>query len=917
MAININFKFKLILFLFFCLSGVFSVVKISNAEINIIENSSFEVGDTKWQYYSNRKLYPLSVGIDNTVARTGSNSIKFEADTNTGRKVINTQIYYLKPNTQYTASAYYRRPGPEAAYVSVDIGVKKVNSDNAFTNVYTRITPTIEDGDWHRYSVAFTTTAYTGYYIELNVVESSYPGAYVWIDDVHLEEGSTPTIYAPASNVELGWSTTSNGNVFYTTDVVQLNLKVRNDSISQQTGSIKYEVYDFWNSRISDNSSDIIINPNTTIINSINLPNTKGAYRIVAWWSGANKTLSETTYSVVPVPRGHPFYASSFTRMFGSHIPFYDYYLNIAKRLGLGWSREMSTGNQTRWAVAEATNDNFTYYDSELALAKTHGIEILANLFGEFRVMPSWAEHVGTNISFNDNNPSNDTIVISADVVSKFANGEEILVARTNTSGDHINDVNNGIYVISSINYSAPNTIITLTSEVALTTASNGNTFHIMNLNEWDEFVAAMINHYKSFNSGNNSIKYWEVWNEPSSEGGLGTCSGGVCTGDDLYANILGRTNAIIKANDANAKVAGMVSSLIHYMWNNEVIARIGNDDFDYLSTHGYADTNQGINADNLNNILTSNNKDGWNTETGIQTYGDYYIQPYDLYKSGTEIINWGTHNHQRTTRVILENIFHTLVGNINKYFYYDFRATIDSSNILDRSLLNANGTVQYPAVVYAIVANLFDEAVSVGTRLTLPSYLTGVMWEDSNSTPWVIMWTDLSLRQVVTANNYSVYDIMGNLVSASTNIINLNGMPIYVKSNGVNKITIQNDFNAASYSTRTDITSPNVVVIMPTGNVQIGDNVRISFFAYDKDNIVTPNNPNDIQYRWKLEGVDNDWTNWSSNMYVYYNNIQVSSLRFNLQVKDIAENIANAIYENGTVIDAVPPGAPTGLLVN
>jgi hypothetical protein len=687
---------------------------------NIIQNSSFEITSGEcWYYASNKKIKPLWKDIDTgSNGRSGTNCLKLysgdEYRDPEHNQLVHSKIYTLKKNTQYTASLYAKNG---SGYNEAKIGIGNAHSDSGFTDTYSSA---IEVGvDWTRITVTFTTVnndLYLGYYVIITPQSQGNPDRYFYVDDIQLEEGGSAGTWGPAANVEVGWTSAKDGNVFLDSEAITMTLNFWNKSGSVQSVTASYQVYDYWNNIIASGTvtknniaDDSVVTEDITIWGAGN--GVRGAHRCLAWVQSLG-VQSEGIFSVLPVPRADPGYTPSAARNFGLHVPCQEYYLGLAKKMGVGWIRNLmpeagggagsanGETNISRWHWVEASKDTPTYDTVKPAYVDGYGMMFLCVLGGEMRWIPTWASHKGIDITFNENTPSQDTIVIAgSDVTAKFPATDKILVVHQNVSEEHpsAEQSNEGIYTVDSIVYSGGNTTITLDAGDDVVQEASGNRYTIFNYTEWLEFVNNVVTQYDDLDIYN--IIYWEVWNEPSTEGGLMDFSNDTSYGKANYTRLLEGVYAEIIGVDATAKVVAFCNALHDAPANDDMITDLGDTgDFDYLSFHGYL---QGIVADltdmaTIQTTLANNSLEGWNTEWGNSIIPFYLTYPIEYYKgvgdrAGSDKVYYNRQNVEKMLNnyftTILEGISGDSVSRVTKSFYYDARGTGDSSNLINRHM--------------------------------------------------------------------------------------------------------------------------------------------------------------------------------------------------------------------------------------
>ncbi len=361
---------------------------------NIIENSSFEVGYHGW-------------GLSNAIATTapinqldtgngwhGSNSLKIESSQATQNNEICSKLYRLKENTQYTLS-FYAKTDKVSPYIWIGVRNSFAGAGDPGDEHLSEINIT---ADWARYSYTFTTADVadkTTYYI-IFWASGTEAGKYIWIDALQVEEGDTPTDYYPKEIISIGVDSGKDGNVFYETDTIAMTLNLFNNDSESHLAKIYYRVYDYYNAIVKSGTVNKTVASEAPATEALNLTmssNKRGAFRILAWCPElSDGYIFEMNYSVIPEPQTLDLNSDS---MFGSHIPFEEYYLSLAQKCGIKWNRTLSTGQQFRWSVAEPTEDGYVFFDAEMQLAKTYGIKVLGVLGSETIHVPTWAKGNG------------------------------------------------------------------------------------------------------------------------------------------------------------------------------------------------------------------------------------------------------------------------------------------------------------------------------------------------------------------------------------------------------------------------------------------------------------------------------------------------------------------------------------------
>jgi hypothetical protein len=180
-----------------------------------------------------------------------------------------------------------------------------------------------------------------------------------------------------------------------------------------------------------------------------------------------------------------------------------------------------------------------------------------------------------------------------------------------------------------------------------------------------------------------------------------------------------------------------------------------------------------------------------WNTEAGSWDLGFYQ-------GDNANFLPWGysTNISERFSKGMLtkpEDVVKNFVESIGnghtKYFYYDSRVF---SSLDDHSahptIFEYDGTLRPKGAAYAIAANFLDHSTIIDGGNLKISNASAYLFNRSNIPTLVIWSTDKLNRQLRTTLNssqYTVYDLMGNVKSTSSGIIEFGRTPIYVVGKG------------------------------------------------------------------------------------------------------------------------------------
>ena len=362
---------------------------------NLITNSSFETGiDATWGFSQNKNVIAQD-SWDATEAYEGKASVKIPLDPSTNTygtgSGLATKVYSLKPNKKYTLSFWMKTSPGKTAGVSVRVNNAFAAIPAGFRTLETQFRTAVATDRWQRMSITFDALKYpkSDYQFEINT--ENYPGGALWIDAVQLEEGEL-TNYTSSNTVEAGLIIKQPSNIFYEDESKSAELLARNTGSSTALRDMKYEIYNYRNKLVESGTKSLIIPANATIKTSFNLQTGDlGIFRIVYWIEGEPNTERELAYSIVPRYAKSGFDEKSFM---GIHPMYIESHFKSLEKLGIKWGRVMSPSQFFRWSVVEPVDDQFKWYDAELALGNRYGIMTMGTL-GTNDFWPDWADRGG------------------------------------------------------------------------------------------------------------------------------------------------------------------------------------------------------------------------------------------------------------------------------------------------------------------------------------------------------------------------------------------------------------------------------------------------------------------------------------------------------------------------------------------
>jgi hypothetical protein len=238
---------------------------------------------------------------------------------------------------------------------------------------------------WKRVGLKFRPPEHGPVYWEIDV--RSQNAGFLWIDAVQLERDAF-TAFSPRTAVETGLVSDRLGMIYAPDEPVTLTLMAYNDSNAEiDDFPFKVAVYDLNGRNVYSTAIPQTLPPKTHFRKDITLPIRKmGIYRSVLSAASSPETLSEIHFSVLPRPRAVDPRQSAF----GAYLTIAPEPLSIARRLGFRWIAHLTSNGQLyAWDFVEPKENEFLWYDEDIALARSEGYQMMFNL--EPYKAPSWA----------------------------------------------------------------------------------------------------------------------------------------------------------------------------------------------------------------------------------------------------------------------------------------------------------------------------------------------------------------------------------------------------------------------------------------------------------------------------------------------------------------------------------------------
>lgn len=289
-----------------------------------------------------------------------------------------------------------------------------------------------------------------------------------------------------------------------------------------------------------------------------------------------------------------------------------------------------------------------------------------------------------------------------------------------------------------------------------------------------------------------NSIRYWEIWNEPY----LKAFWDGT---PEAYAALAKAGAEAIKAGNPEATVLSMVTAPSAIDFSEPALRAGAMSRADVLSFHGYSE----FTPKNYPNIRNwAGGKPCWNTETGIMAKSFYRHLP--------EVVNDYTltlkaNDPATAVEEMVKSVALSLGFGSQRYFYYwnvvepSFGGRLSSMCIFehDRSL-------RPHAAAYAVAVNLLDRCR--GEAVWEKNGLTGVLLQKDASS--IIVWwhqaSDIVARIPGNAGDLRILDAMGNelpTVKTPEGLeVKLGKTPVYTLMPSLSKAEAETWFSALTW---------------------------------------------------------------------------------------------------------------------
>ncbi|MFH0965982.1 MAG: hypothetical protein V2A58_18435 [Planctomycetota bacterium] len=365
---------------------------------NLIPNGSFEIGMGTWIGWDTGqrggKLDPTKYDemttckeglISDTEAKFGRRSFCFNYP-----GFIRSKEMKLDPSKKYTVSMYAKAQGG-SGWIAFSMSSSYRPGSGHGDRLSSNSGSFQVDAEWKRYHVVATLPESRNGYYKLWITHPE--GSVVWLDGIQIEEGETPTDYAPASKAEIGLTTghEAEANLFYTTETVPVHLEVCVDKPSGAASAVKCVLYDYRGFEVKAFDRSVTLDADGHGADDFALdPGWKGLLSLIATAEagGAPAGQEELCFGYVR-PARPASQDDDQASPVGTHVSRIRNIV-IAEKLGVRWQRLhdfFDKDGSVRWIDVEPEEGKWNFQDAGIDRYRSHGF----NIVGTLRTVPKWA----------------------------------------------------------------------------------------------------------------------------------------------------------------------------------------------------------------------------------------------------------------------------------------------------------------------------------------------------------------------------------------------------------------------------------------------------------------------------------------------------------------------------------------------
>lgn len=407
----------------------------------------------------------------------------------------------------------------------------------------------------------------------------------------------------------------------------------------------------------------------------------------------------------------------------------------------------------------------------------------------------------------------------------------------------------------------------------------------VVDLTKWGTFASNIISHYRG------QVLAFEHFNEPNYGGSAAQ-----------YAGILRVGATAVNNLDPSAQNVAF-GGVPNYDFAQAVMAALGpgehKDLFRIGSLHHYPLNSIAALTNWQAKISDAFNIESWNTESGCWVRNAMFSGNSDY----VDYVTWTWPNldsvrFQTSVRgaseLLARNVIDSLGSGVTKFFLYDARTTIGAGQLLTTpTIFNYDDSVQPHGIAFGIICSIFENSVGLGKIISSPT--TTCYLFDREGVSLAAIWAtgSRSLTVPLTKAQLKVVDLMGNPVNYS-GILRLGPAPLYLEGVALTTNLLKAALTANVSVAMADLEAPHLSLIQwPTGDVisTVAKPVTIRTLAIDNISLPSSATPDAIQYAFKLEPRDTDWTQWSTTSQVDYSALAPGLYTFLVRARDEALN--------------------------
>lgn len=371
---------------------------------NLLPNSSFETGWNRWQFerttaMSSNLLYTpvLAEAWSSDGGRTGRSYARIN-DAKFRYSFIYAPVRLPRDLRNYTLSWYARS---SSAGLSYSVQWKPLAAQSSYAAIpnptgYTWNLSTTST-NWIRYSTNFAWAGVPTSEIRIDWYSAAASGAaYVDVDDVQLEEGTTATAYAQAEPVEIGVTSGRLGNLYGPSDTIDVSAVTYNSLAYSTNVSATVAVFDYLGRRVSYTTNTWTAASGGST-NSLGLSVTGyGTWRVqVKPTSARIPSDVETIFTVVPTRGAAALDAATTNQMYGIHSTAYQRWADTNRLWGLEQVRSLSPASFFRWWSIQTATNTWNWATNDYLVSQLEGRQMIFASLGDISYIPAWAK-IGT-----------------------------------------------------------------------------------------------------------------------------------------------------------------------------------------------------------------------------------------------------------------------------------------------------------------------------------------------------------------------------------------------------------------------------------------------------------------------------------------------------------------------------------------